>query len=99
MAIHEVTVYEAACDVCGNTPYDRGSEYAGWAQRDIALDEWFDSDYGIVLTDERVYCYGCIPAVICQFSDNRDGKHTPSDDGLTCAECDALLPAPSGVSS
>lgn len=34
MTIKEVAMYEASCDVCGVTSFDRGAEYAGWAQRD-----------------------------------------------------------------
>lgn len=88
--IKVVAMYEASCDACGTTSFDRGAEYTCWAHRDTALDEWLDSEWGIVLDDERVYCYGCVPTDVCELSGG-DGKHSPSKDGLTCVECDGEL--------
>lgn len=81
-------MYRAVCDVCGK---DDGSDFYAWADRSQARESWDDGDCGVHLDDDRIYCHECIPAEVCRYS---DGEHTPSDDGLTCIECIAVLPVP-----
>lgn len=87
MPITEITMFRATCDVCGKD--DGDDTYYAWADASQASDAW--DDHGIQLADGRLFCYECVPPDVCQFSDNGDGKHSPSADGLTCDECDRPL--------
>lgn len=56
--IREVTMYAAVCDDCGTTPFDEGSDYAAWSEKDGAIAEAEGSDW--VNPDEDVlYCSTC----------------------------------------
>lgn len=94
MPITEVPMFRAACDVCGAGLPD--SDYWAWADAGQALEDWRDSDR-LALDDGRLFCDECTPAVVCPMSDDHSGKHSPSDDGLSCVECDRPL-APVGAS-
>lgn len=84
-------MFRATCDVCGKD--DGDDTYYAWADANQATGAWDDAGCGIRLDDGRLFCFECVPPDVCQFSDNNDGKHTPSADGLTCDECDVKLPA------
>jgi len=89
MPIKEVTMYRATCDTCGK---DDGSEFWAWADAGQALQEWRDGD-SLALNDGRLFCGDeCTPADVCPLSEG-DGKHSPSDDGLSCVECVRPIPA------
>jgi len=92
MPIKEVPMYRATCDTCGDGNHE--SEYWAWAEADQARSEWDDDGYGVALDDGRLFCGKCIPADVCRLSDG-DGKHSPSDDGLSCVECERELVVPS----
>jgi len=94
MPIKEVPMYRATCDVCGEGD---GSEFWAWADADSARQEWRDGD-SLALDDGRLFCdEKCLPADVCQFSE--DGKHSPSDDGLSCVECERELAPVAAVSA
>jgi len=94
MPIKEVTMYRATCDACGKGD---GSEFWAWADADSARQEWRDGD-SLALDDGRLFCDDkCLPADVCQFSE--DGKHSPSDDGLSCVECERELAPVAAVSA
>ena len=96
MPIKEVTMYRATCDTCGK---DDDSEFWAWTDAGQALAEWRDG-HSLALDDGRLFCDDnkCIPADVCRYSDG-DGKHSPSDDGLTCDECDRRLAPVAAVSA
>jgi len=97
MPIKEVPMYRATCDTCGK---DDGSEFWAWADADQALAEWRDGD-SLALNDGRLFCDDdkCLPADVCPLTDDHSGKHSPSDDGLSCVECDRPLAPVAAVSA
>ena len=64
MTIREVTAYQVACDGCGGTAYDMGSEYSSWDDADDANEAWADA--GVIEVGVRHACHnpGCGIAVL-----------------------------------
>jgi len=96
MPIKEVPMYRATCDVCGKD--DGNMDYYAWADSQQAADSWQDGECGPILDDGRMFCHDCVPAAVCRLSDG-DGKHAPSDDGLSCVECERELAPVAAVSA
>ena len=96
MPIKEVPMYRATCDVCGKD--DGDDTYYAWADAGQARERWQDGEFGPVLDDGRLFCDGCVPADVCRLGDGA-GKHSPSDDGLSCVECDRPLAPVAAVSA
>lgn len=58
MSFKEMTMYTVCCDGCGES-VDEGTDYAGWGDKDSAMEIALGSDWH-KMDDGSIYCGNCV---------------------------------------